>query len=151
MPRTPLSDAECRRVLAGERVVRVTFHDHGSLYLIPLGYVWLDSALYGVTDNGRKTETAARQPLVAFQVDTSAHSGIWEWESVTGEGRFELVEGSDRQKVFMALQPIIEEAPDWWRQEQAPKLAAGTLVTWRIQPVHMAGRRYGPAGGGNPD
>jgi len=151
MSRTPLTDDECRQVLAGERVVRVTFQDEGSLYLIPLGYVWLESALHGVTDKGRKTEIAARQPHVAFQVDTSTRSGIWEWESVTGEGRFELVDDSDRQKVFAALWPIIEEAPDWWRQEQAPKLAAGTLVAWRIQPTHMAGRRYGPAGRKNHD
>ncbi|HSF99555.1 MAG TPA: pyridoxamine 5'-phosphate oxidase family protein [Vicinamibacterales bacterium] len=144
MPRTPLSDDECARVLAGERVVRVAFHDEDALYLIPLGYVWLDSALCGVTDRGRKTELAAREPVVAFQVDTSVRSGIWEWESVTGEGRFELVEGDGQQSVLSALQPMIEEAPDWWRREQGPKLAAGALAAWKIRPQRMAGRRYGP-------
>jgi RimJ/RimL family protein N-acetyltransferase/nitroimidazol reductase NimA-like FMN-containing flavoprotein (pyridoxamine 5'-phosphate oxidase superfamily) len=145
VPRSTLTHDDSLGVLAGEQLVRVAFRDSESLYLIPLGYVWLRSALYGATDPGRKTEIAARNPAVAFQVDSSTRTGFWEWKSVTGEGRFELVEGPEKQEALEALQPLIAEAPEWWRRELAPKVAAGALAVWRIRPTRVDGRRYGPA------
>jgi len=142
MPRSAMSQDDCIRVLVAEQLVRVAFRGQDSVYLIPLGYVWLDSALYGVADTGRKTEMGSQNPTVAFQVDTSMHTGLWEWESVTGDGRFDLVLGPERQKALAALQPAVAQAPDWWRREQGPKMAAGTLVVWRLRPTHMAGCRY---------
>jgi nitroimidazol reductase NimA-like FMN-containing flavoprotein (pyridoxamine 5'-phosphate oxidase superfamily) len=122
----------------------VAFRDHASLYLIPLGYVWLRSALFGVADVGRKTEIAERNPRVAFQVDTSMQTGLWEWRSVTGEGTFELVDGAQKGETLSALQPVIAAAPDWWRREQGPRMAAGALVVWRLNPTQFAGCRYAP-------
>jgi nitroimidazol reductase NimA-like FMN-containing flavoprotein (pyridoxamine 5'-phosphate oxidase superfamily) len=145
MPRSTLTQDECNRVLGGEGLVRIAFRDQDTVYLIPLGYVWLGSALYGVADAGRKTEIASRNPQVAFQVDTSTHTGLWEWQSVTGEGRFDLVDGPEKGKALAALQPVVASAPDWWRREQGPKMAAGTLVVWRLFPTHVTGCRYAPA------
>jgi len=144
MPRTSLNHEDCARVLAGEQLVRIAFRDQESVYLIPLGYVWLHSALYGVADVGRKTEMAQRNPIVAFQVDTSARTGLWEWGSVTGDGHFQLVDGSEKQEALSALQPVIADAPDWWRREQGPKMASGALVVWRLRPTQVAGCRYAP-------
>jgi nitroimidazol reductase NimA-like FMN-containing flavoprotein (pyridoxamine 5'-phosphate oxidase superfamily) len=149
MPRSSLTPDDCSRVLAGEQLVRVAFRNQEALYLIPLGYVWLSSALYGVADPGRKTEMARRDPAVAFQVDTAMRTGLWEWESVTGEGVFELVDGAEEQGALEALQPVIANAPDWWRREQGPRMAAGALVVWRIRPTHIAGCRYTPGNGGS--
>lgn len=145
MPASDLSDAEVADVLEGEGVVRVAFRDGESVYLIPLGYVWLSSALHGVTELGRKTRIAEADPRVSFQLDTSSDTGLFEWRSVTGEGRFELVvdEGVKRE-VLLALQPIIGAAPEWWQRDQGPKIAAGTLQVWRITPTHLQGRSYGP-------
>jgi len=148
MPRSSLTQEDCTRVLARERLVRVAFQDQESLYLIPLGYVWLHSALYGVADAGRKTEIVKRNPAVAFQVDTSMETGVWEWESVTGEGSFELVDGAEEQEALSALRPVIEQAPAWWRREQGPRMAAGGLVVWRLRPTHISGCRYAPDDGG---
>lgn len=145
MPASDLSATEVADVLAAEGVVRVAFRDGESVYLIPLGYVWLSSALHGVTELGRKTRLAEADPRVAFQLDTSSDTGLFEWRSVTGEGRFELVtdEGVKRD-VLSALQPIIGAAPEWWQRHHGPKIAAGTLQVWRITPAHLQGRRYGP-------
>jgi nitroimidazol reductase NimA-like FMN-containing flavoprotein (pyridoxamine 5'-phosphate oxidase superfamily) len=148
MPRSNLTPDDCSRVLANEQLVRVAFCDQNVLYLIPLGYVWLRSALYGVADHGRKTEIANQNSAVAFQVDTAMKTGLWEWESVTGEGTFELVDGTEKQEALSALQPAIAKAPDWWRREQGPRMAAGELVVWRIRPTHIAGCRYRPGNGG---
>ena len=143
MPRLELSRDEIVRVLTGQEIVRVAFHDGRSSYLIPLGYAYVGTALYGVTEPGRKTGIGAAHPTVAFQVDTSLETGVFEWESVTGEGRFEIVsDQAERQKAMRALQPVIAKAPDWWIQEQGPKIAAGLHVVWRLTPTQMSGCRY---------
>jgi nitroimidazol reductase NimA-like FMN-containing flavoprotein (pyridoxamine 5'-phosphate oxidase superfamily) len=141
-----LSEAEVSDVLKEQKVVRVAFRDDESVYLIPLGFVWLHSALYGVMEFGRKTRCAEKNSAVAFQVDSSSESGIFEWRSVTGEGEFETILDDDlRTDVLGALGPIIAQAPDWWLAEQGPKVASGELKVWRITPKRMSGRRFGPS------
>jgi nitroimidazol reductase NimA-like FMN-containing flavoprotein (pyridoxamine 5'-phosphate oxidase superfamily) len=138
-----LRDDESDEILARERVVRIAFQDGQSQYLIPLGYVWLQSALYGVTKEGRKTRLAKVNPNVAFQVDTSHWTGLWEWQGVTGEGTFGIVGGEEeRQQVLSALEPLIAEAPAWWLREQEPRLASGTFLVWRLNPTRVSGRGY---------
>ena len=144
MPRQALDNDENIRVLAKERLVRVAFQDGRSAYVIPLGYVWLDGALFGVAEAGRKTELAEANPVVAFQVDTSIKTGLWEWESVTGRGRFEIAGTEERAQAIAALQPVIAEAPDWWRREQVPRMAAGKLIVWKLTPTSTSGCRYAP-------
>ena len=140
MPRQPLTHDQMVQVLATQNIVRVAFRDGPSSYLIPLGYVWLPPALYGVADAGRKTRLAQRNPGVSFQVDTSSNTGLYEWRSVTGEGRFEIVENvKQKQEVFTALEPIIQQAPDWWRRQQGPRMASGDLLVWKITPTNIAG------------
>lgn len=145
MPAHDLNSEEAIDVLANEHLVRMAFHDGASSYLIPLGYVWSDSALYGVMEPGKKTRIAASNPSVAFQVDTSCATGLFEWASVTGSGRFEVVTSQEeRQQAMSALQPVIAEAPEWWQQEQAPRVASGALQVWKVVPEQFDGRRYAP-------
>lgn len=133
-----------RRVLAAESVVRVAFRDGDERYLIPLGYVWLDGALHGVSGPGRKIRLAQADPRVTFQVDTSASTGWFEWESVTGDGRFEVVaDDGVRGAVVEAWRPTVDAAPNWWREEIAPALDAGKLLVWRLTPGTVSGRRFG--------
>ena len=77
---------EVSAVLASERVIRVAFDDGEERYLIPLFYVWHEGALHGLTTPGRKTAMASARPRVTFQIDTSARTGEFAWQSVTGEG-----------------------------------------------------------------
>jgi nitroimidazol reductase NimA-like FMN-containing flavoprotein (pyridoxamine 5'-phosphate oxidase superfamily) len=131
-------------VLAGQSVVRVAFRDGDERYLIPLGYVWLDGAMQGVSGPGRKTRLAQADPRVTFQVDTSAESGWFEWRSVTGDGRFEIVtDERQRRRTLDAWRPTIEQAPAWWRREIEPAVDAGKLLVWRLTPIHASGRRFG--------
>lgn len=143
MPRTAMPRDQATRVLERGQVVRVAFRDEASTYLIPLGYTWLGSALYGVADRGLKTELAERDPNVAFQVDTAMETGFFEWESVTGTGRFAVVtDKAEAADAIAALQPFMAQAPDWWRAEQAPRMAEGALIVWRIDPTSFTGVRY---------
>jgi len=145
MPRGEMEPRDLDEVLAGESVVRVAFRDGESTYLIPLGYVWRGSALYGVTEPGRKTRLAALTSKVSFQVDTAVRTGLFEWGSVTGTGRFELV-GDEREKreALAALLGLAADAPSWWRDEQGSRMASGHLLVWRIRPDGMTGVRYVP-------
>lgn len=146
MPALNLTNEEALRVLADENLVRVAFHDGKFPYLLPLGYAWSGSVLYGVMEPGKKTEIAATNPVVAFQVDTACTTGLFEWASVTGTGQFEVVTSEEeRLQAMGALQPIIAQAPEWWQQEQAPRVASGALQVWKIVPAEFDGRRYAPA------
>jgi nitroimidazol reductase NimA-like FMN-containing flavoprotein (pyridoxamine 5'-phosphate oxidase superfamily) len=144
VPRQALDNDEKIEVLAKERLVRIAFQEGRSSYVIPLGYVWLNGALFGVAEAGRKTELAEVNPMVAFQVDTSIETGLWEWESVTGTGRFEIAGTEEKARAMAALQSVIAEAPDWWRREQAPRMAAGKLLVWKLTPTSTSGCRYAP-------
>ncbi len=143
MAHRDLREEEIWNVLAEEQVVRIAFHDGESHYLVPLGYVRLQAALCGVAGRGRKTDMAEARPSVAFQVDSSSSTGLFEWKSVTGEGRFEIVtNNTEKQEVLAALQPVMAEAPAWWQREQASRMAAGELEVWRVTPTTIEGRSY---------
>lgn len=145
MPRTTLDESQLAEVIARCEVVRVAFQCAGAPYLIPFGYVWMDSTLCGVTDPGRKTELAAANPEVAFQVDTSPTSGLFAWESVTGVGRFDVVdEPVERERIFASLREFLVPAPEWWREEQLARLASGRLLAWRLTLGSLTGERYAP-------
>lgn len=143
MPRVPMSDDEAAQFLETCDLLRVSFQRGTAPYLIPLGCVWHAGALYGVTEPGQKTAIAAANSRVAFQADTARRTGLFEWESVTGEGDFEIA--TDQTEIGQAmakLRPVVATAPDWWREEQAPKLSTGQLLVWRIRPSRITGVRY---------
>lgn len=145
MPRTSIDHAQATSVLRNGHLVRVAFRDGDATYLIPLGYSWMETALYGVGERGRKTDLASKEPMVAFQVDTAMETGLFQWESVTGTGQFAVVtDEEEARSALEVLRPFIAEAPDWWRAEQAPRLAQGGLIVWRIAPSSFTGMRYAP-------
>jgi len=143
MARRQLDTADAIEVIASQHLVRVAFRDGLASYLIPLGYTWLAPALCGVADSGRKIHLAQQDPVVAFQVDTSAETGLFEWQSVTGTGEFRVVtEAEERQAVLAALAPVLDRAPSWWRREQAPAMATGKTLVWKLTPQDLSGCEY---------
>src|SRR5262245_12511112 len=68
MPHYELKREEIEKVLRDERVMRVGFDVGPDRFLVPLGYLWHDGALYGMTTRGRKTEMGTRNPQVSFQI-----------------------------------------------------------------------------------
>lgn len=145
MPRTDLDHTATLEVIAASELVRVAFRDGDTSYVLPFGYTWMDGCMYGVTDPGRKTELAAANPTVAFQIDTSLRSGLFEWDSVTGQGWFDIVEDpAERGRVLSSLQDFAASAPAWWRDEQVARAASGALLAWRLTPHSMTGARYAP-------
>jgi len=138
-----LNEQEMRGLLSEQRVVRVGFDAAGHRYLLPFGYIWLHGNLYGATSPGRKTQMAEQNAQVSFQIDNAQVP--WEWQSVTGEGVFELVtDPTEIEQAGSVLQARFSDMPEWFQQEQASKAAAGELFVWRIRPSSMTGREHGP-------
>lgn len=143
MPQHMLTNKEISGVLAEEMLVRVAFSDQGVPYVIPFGYVYVESVLYGITAPGRKTRVAENNPEVGFQVDSSGRTGPWEWRSVTGQGRFEIVQNeNEQQKALTALEPLLAAAPRWWQDEIRPLVVAGIVKVWKITPHAIDGVEY---------
>ena len=143
---TEMSRQEIDRLLDVERVVRVGFHAKGEHYLVPLGYVRRRDALYAMTTRGRKTLMAAESPGVSFQIDTSATTGPFSWQSASGEGTFEIVtDSAEIDEVSALLVARFPDMPEWMQVEYAEKQQQGEVVFVRIRPAQLAGRKSGPA------
>ncbi len=145
MAQRELSPEEIEQLLRLQRLVRVAFSADGRLYLVPLGYVWLDDALHLMTSVGQKTAMAAANRRVAFQVDDAAEHGMIGWSSVTGEGEWEIVHAKRAQTTIgAALIARFPELLTWATRETLAKGASGSLVFARIKPLWMTGRAFLP-------
>jgi nitroimidazol reductase NimA-like FMN-containing flavoprotein (pyridoxamine 5'-phosphate oxidase superfamily) len=141
-----LSPAEIERLLAVERVVRLGFDAGGERYLVPLGFVSHQGALYALTTRGRKTRMAAASPAVSFQIDSSARTGVFQWHSVSGEGTFEIVaDPAESETAAALLTARFPDMPDWMQAEYAERERRGETVIVRIRPTRLGGRKSGPA------
>ena len=134
---------EIAATLERERVIRIAFSHEGELYLVPVFYVWHEGALCGLTTPGRKTRLGQANPAVAFQVDSSATIGPWEWSSVSGQGTWEEVPNPAEFGPFaMRLREKLADSPEWAAQLLQQRFAKFGIVAWRIRPTAMSGRAH---------
>jgi nitroimidazol reductase NimA-like FMN-containing flavoprotein (pyridoxamine 5'-phosphate oxidase superfamily) len=149
--RTPkMTPEERSELLSAQRVVRIAFDANDERYLIPLGYVWQENALYSMTQRGRKTRMAAVNPRVSFQVDDACDTRLFNYKSVTGEGVFEIVtDAGEIERIMPALASRFADKPDWAQAESAAQWANGELVFVRLRPQVMSGVCYAPPDTGN--
>jgi nitroimidazol reductase NimA-like FMN-containing flavoprotein (pyridoxamine 5'-phosphate oxidase superfamily) len=139
MPYRELSSDEVDAVLSSLRIVRVGFFAARERYVIPLGFTWFGSALWGTTSRGRKTSLVATDPHVAFAID----DGIpFETRSVVGEGRFETATLDEVTPVLPSMTARFPDNPPWNIQLFRAGLADGTSLFWRIKPSKLVGRVY---------
>ncbi len=141
MPHRDLSQSEIEQLLRSERVVRIALDAPGERYLVPVGYVWLDRTLCFVTMEGRKTRMISGNQDVAFQVDTSARTGVFEWQSVIGEGLVEPVtDPAEIERIRPALFDRFPDIPPWMSAEYDQRGQSGLLHWFRIRPGRVSGR-----------
>ena len=140
-----LTSGEVTDVLESERLVRVAFAAEGEMFLVPMFYTWFAGALCGLTTPGTKTRLAERSASVAFQVDSTVTTGIWEWVSVTGEGTWEVVTSPREFGPFAAqLGARLADQPDWTRETLQARFRDLGMVAWRIRPTRLGGKRSVP-------
>jgi nitroimidazol reductase NimA-like FMN-containing flavoprotein (pyridoxamine 5'-phosphate oxidase superfamily) len=138
MPETPLNETEIAAVLERAQLVRVAFIADVP-YVITFGCTYFDGCLVGTTSPGRKTELAARDSRVGFQIDTSLDDGLYEWESVQGEGRITF--SSPEGDVLAALRAAFPEPPEWFVAERMANLTDGRARTFRLRLEILTGLR----------
>ncbi|MCC6381200.1 MAG: pyridoxamine 5'-phosphate oxidase family protein [Dehalococcoidia bacterium] len=139
------SRQEIEQVLATERVVRLGFAAGGEVYVVPVFFTWFQEALCGLTTPGRKTRMAELNASAAFQIDSSATTGPWQWSSVTGEGQFETLHDPAEFGPFAGqLRRQLADAPAWAQQELEQRFARLGMVPWRLRPQRLSGRAHEP-------
>ncbi len=140
-----LTPDEVTLVLEAERVVRVAFAADGELFLVPMFYTLFEGALCGLTTPGTKTRITEQSPSVAFQVDSTVTTGIWEWSSVTGAGTWEVVASPKEFGPFAAqLGGQLADQPDWTRDTLQARFRDLGMIAWRIRPTKLGGKRSVP-------
>ena len=143
MPDYELTEEQCIALIRAQTVVRIAFDANRERYLIPLGYVWFEGALCGMTDEGRKTQMASANPHVSFQLDNSAETGPFGWQSVTGEATFEVIADAD---VIERLAPSVfdrfSDGPAWALAELGVKAEQGKAVFYQLTPRSLSGRAF---------
>ena len=138
-----LDTDQTNAVLDRERVIRVAFSVPGEQFLVPMFYVHHEGALCGLTTPGRKLRLAARNATVAFQIDSAASTGPWEWTSVSGEVTFEVVDSpADFGPFATALREHLADSPDWATKRLQERFAELGMVAWRIRPTSIGGRAH---------
>jgi nitroimidazol reductase NimA-like FMN-containing flavoprotein (pyridoxamine 5'-phosphate oxidase superfamily) len=136
-----LTTQEVEMVLRQQRIVSVAFANENDIYLIPLGYVWIDGAIWGTTNQGRKMRMAEENPRVVFQIDNAEEGGPFEWHSVLGEGSFEIVPGKrPMARILPKLASRFADAPAWANKEALAQFARGEIFLFRIRPTSLMGK-----------
>ncbi len=125
--------------------MRLGFSTGDERFVVPVFYTWFDGALCGLTTPGRKTELASEDARVAFQVDSTAATGPFEWASVSGEGSWEVVtDVADYGEFAAKLSTSLSDAPAWAAQMLQQRFMRLGMVAWRIRPAVVSGRAHGP-------
>lgn len=138
MPASDLTQDEIESLLHRALLVRVAFMADVP-YVITLGFALLEGCLVGQTGAGHKTSFARGAARVGFQVDSSPVDGVYDWESVRGEGTITF--SPPDPDVLAAIQAKFPEPPEWFVHERLTDFEAGSALTFRITPTLLHGRR----------
>jgi len=140
-----LTPQEIELVLEKERVIRIAFSSGDDHFVVPVFFVFSKGALCGLTVPGRKTRLGEAQPVVGFQVDSTAATGPWEWASVSGQGTFARVaEPAEFGPFAASLGAKLSDAPEWAQQLLQQRFADLGMYPWRITIDTLSGRAHGP-------
>ncbi|MGH2609954.1 MAG: pyridoxamine 5'-phosphate oxidase family protein [Tepidiformaceae bacterium] len=137
-----LTEPEMHSVLSSQRVIRVAFDDGSERFIVPMFYAWHEGALFGLTTPGRKSRMGEANPRVAFQVDSSAQTGEFEWQSVSGEGTWEILRAEADMAFVPLLQARLADSPPWAVQLLMERFQTLGRLAWRITPTSMSGRAH---------
>jgi nitroimidazol reductase NimA-like FMN-containing flavoprotein (pyridoxamine 5'-phosphate oxidase superfamily) len=131
---------EVENLVREQRIVRVGFSANGKTYIVPLCYVWLDGEIQLMTSLGQKTEMAAANGRVAFQIDDFPETGLTGWASVIGEGDWNVVQDKDSiGRIAGAVMTRFTELADWAKSHPP---AGPPMAFVRIKPRWMTGRAF---------
>ena len=107
------SMAECRALLAANRLARLACTRDGRPYVVPIYYAYADSHLYSFSMPGKKIKWMQSNPLVSVQVDERGEGR--EWRSVVLDGRYEELPDRIGHKLEREhAWSLLSKHVDWW-------------------------------------
>ena len=103
-PRTivPLSDAQCREVLARQRMCVLSVVDGAEPYAVPVFYGFDGEDMYLGIAEGRKTRALDANPRVYIMVTEVGPGDAWRSVAIAGCARM-LTEDTERQRAIDVL------------------------------------------------
>lgn len=139
-----IPQAQCKALVAANRLARLACSEADRPYLVPIFYAYADSCAYAFTMPGRKLNMMRKNPNVALLVEEKGNGRGW--SSVVAEGRFEELPdriGSKRQRDY--AWSLLSQHASWWEpgalKPVTPPLSDHTgNVFFRIRIEHMSGR-----------
>jgi nitroimidazol reductase NimA-like FMN-containing flavoprotein (pyridoxamine 5'-phosphate oxidase superfamily) len=138
----PMSDRECRELLARTHTARLGCSLDNQPYIVPIHVDYYDGCLYAFSTLGQKIEWMRANPRVCVEVDELTTRRDWEsvvvlgvYEELTGDARFALAR-SDAESLF-------QRHPVWWEPAMVPLSGrqSRSSIVYRIIINSMSGRR----------
>lgn len=115
-----LNSAEVEDLLSSQVIGRIGCHADGTIFIVPISYVYDGQCIYAHTEEGLKVNLMRKNPSVCFEVDKT--HDMANWKTVIAWGKFEELEESERQKALQLLVnrilPLVSSEtthlfPDW--------------------------------------
>ena len=109
-----LSNLECTRLLAANRVGHLACSKDGQPYVVCFNYAHADNHLYAFSLPGKKIDWMRANPLVCVQVEE--HGQGRGWRSVVVDGRYEELPDRIGHKLQLdhAWSVLSKHHADWW-------------------------------------
>jgi nitroimidazol reductase NimA-like FMN-containing flavoprotein (pyridoxamine 5'-phosphate oxidase superfamily) len=141
-----LNPEQMDHVLRSQVVGRIGCYADGSVYLVPLTYLYDGQYIYGHTKEGLKVRMMRHNPRICFEVD--AIENLANWQSVIIQGIFEELTGEEsqnaRRMLLNRMTPLLvsemsmsDDSPGIHQPITASHLA---LITFRINILEKTGR-----------
>jgi nitroimidazol reductase NimA-like FMN-containing flavoprotein (pyridoxamine 5'-phosphate oxidase superfamily) len=138
----PMSDRDCRTLLARTSFGRLGCSVDNQPYVVPVHVDYYDGFLYGFSMLGQKIEWMRINPLVCVEFDELVTRRRWETVVVFGVYE-ELTEKPDNVDSRKEAQRLFLRRPVWWEPATVPLAGRPprSPVLFRILIDHMTGRR----------
>ena len=98
-----LSETQIESLLKQQVTGRIARHAEGTIYIVPVNYVYDGTYIYGHSSIGKKIDMMRKNPEICFEVDDI--KSVFRWQSVIAWGRFEEI--TDANEIEQVMQRLI--------------------------------------------
>lgn len=127
-----LTPEEIEAVLHQQYIGRLGCHAEDLTYVVPVGYAYDGTYIYGHSYSGMKTDMVKKNPSVCFQVDNI--DSAFHWQSVIAWGELEIL-STDAARLHAGNLMLSRGLPFG-----PPDLLLPAVIVYRIRITKKTGR-----------
>jgi nitroimidazol reductase NimA-like FMN-containing flavoprotein (pyridoxamine 5'-phosphate oxidase superfamily) len=141
---TELTVDECRAILKGTNLGRLSCVRYSQPYTVPIYFDFADDYLYSFATLGKKIQWMRTNPRVCVEVDDILDQ--FNWTTVIVEGRYEeLTSEPAHEAARKRAYALFRNRPDWWypaggKTEKNRSTPERTPVIYRVVVESVSGR-----------